>query len=750
MKCTLQFGEIGGASSDERGVSEVLGSILVFALLIAVLVIVQVAGVPAANQQIEFEHNTRVQADFQEFDGNVDRAAIRGASESATVETGVRYPPRLFLINPGPASGTVSTSDPQSVTFGNARAVNEESADFFDTSSGTFAPGYTTVLVEFAPDYNEYTSAPSTVYEHGTLYNRDDDGAVAVYDEGSVVSGNRITLTMLEGELSESSTKTVSLNVNAVSAPSEVLTIEAADPSNDITLEVYTELSQNDWQNTILAGESNVLGVSCAAAADQPCNGPLTIRLDGAESYELRLAKVGVGSGYTGSESVAYVTTAPNFATSMPETGGTVKAAVRDRFNNPVSGVEVTFTAVGGDYVTNTFATASTDEDGVASVAFAPDLNAGTATVYAGIDRDSDNSVQDELPVDQISYAVTVVNSTTNFAASEINPYEPGSLLYKQAAVSSNQGTATHALFYNDGGQKNLTGIRLSFYSTIGDPGKPKNYNSDYDLLYPTAVAGGSSTVGEELVQFGSPLVVPADTQVCFGFDLSESVFEGDLYGITIQFDDGSRSRYFVQPTQTTDLCAGAPTADAGPDQTVPPEENVNFDASASSDADGSIAGYEWDFDNDGVFEGSGETPTLTGGYATTGDKIVTLRVTDNDGLTDTDTMTVSVGNGGGVPSITTFSGLVADKQNDEFSIQTLSVSDSDSNLDRVEIEVTRSGNTNVIASDTVPVTGDSDSISPTLTTAQDVKQNEAFDITVTVFDADGQSATQTKQVTST
>ena len=58
----------------------------------------------------------------------------------------------------------------------------------------------------------------------------------------------------------------------------------------------------------------------------------------------------------------------------------------------------------------------------------------------------------------------------------------------------------------------------------------------------------------------------------------------------------------------------------------------VTFDGSASSDTDGSIARYEWDFDGNGSFE------TDTGGTATTarsrqvaGTSVVRLRVTDHE-----------------------------------------------------------------------------------------------------------------------
>jgi len=62
--------------------------------------------------------------------------------------------------------------------------------------------------------------------------------------------------------------------------------------------------------------------------------------------------------------------------------------------------------------------------------------------------------------------------------------------------------------------------------------------------------------------------------------------------------------------------------------------EPVTFDASRSSDLDGTITGYDWDFDGDGLFDLSTEDPVVTHSYSTSGIKNITLRVTDAEGAT--------------------------------------------------------------------------------------------------------------------
>lgn len=69
---------------------------------------------------------------------------------------------------------------------------------------------------------------------------------------------------------------------------------------------------------------------------------------------------------------------------------------------------------------------------------------------------------------------------------------------------------------------------------------------------------------------------------------------------------------------------------------------SINFDASGSSDSDGAIVSWTWDF-GDGA-SASGETTNHT--YASNGSYSVSLTVTDNEGATDTEIRTISVDDG--------------------------------------------------------------------------------------------------------
>jgi hypothetical protein len=76
--------------------------------------------------------------------------------------------------------------------------------------------------------------------------------------------------------------------------------------------------------------------------------------------------------------------------------------------------------------------------------------------------------------------------------------------------------------------------------------------------------------------------------------------------------------------------------------------QGIAFNASTSSDPDGSILTYEWDWNNDGTYEGFDYIPTATHSWAQAGNYSVKLQVIDNGGLTSTKTITIYVTSGGG------------------------------------------------------------------------------------------------------
>ncbi|HWI01511.1 MAG TPA: PQQ-dependent sugar dehydrogenase [Propionibacteriaceae bacterium] len=112
----------------------------------------------------------------------------------------------------------------------------------------------------------------------------------------------------------------------------------------------------------------------------------------------------------------------------------------------------------------------------------------------------------------------------------------------------------------------------------------------------------------------------------------------GDLF--YVDFDGGTirRIRYADTNQNPMAVATATPTTGAAP-------LTVAFDGSGSTDPDsGDTLSYAWDLDDDGGFDDSTVAkPTYT--YTTTGSYTPSLKVTDNHGASDTDSVTISVGN---------------------------------------------------------------------------------------------------------
>jgi glucose/arabinose dehydrogenase len=110
----------------------------------------------------------------------------------------------------------------------------------------------------------------------------------------------------------------------------------------------------------------------------------------------------------------------------------------------------------------------------------------------------------------------------------------------------------------------------------------------------------------------------------------------GDLF--YVDFDGGTirRIRYLANQAPTA-VATATPTVGNAP-------LTVNFDGSQSSDPDGGTLAYAWDLDGDGAFDDA-STAQTSYTYTSGGVRTASLRVTDNQGASDTDSVTITVGN---------------------------------------------------------------------------------------------------------
>ena len=173
--------------------------------------------------------------------------------------------------------------------------------------------------------------------------------------------------------------------------------------------------------------------------------------------------------------------------------------------------------------------------------------------------------------------------------------------------------------------------------------------------LPPTANAGGpyTGTAGVPLSFDGSASNDPDGSIVSYAWDFgdgntgtgattSHTYAAAGTFTVSLMVtDDGGLTDTATSTATIADAPVGnqPPTADAGGPYTGTAGVAVSFNGGGSSDPDGSIASYAWDFGDGNT--GTGATPSHT--YAAAGTFTVSLMVTDDGGLTDTATTTATI-----------------------------------------------------------------------------------------------------------
>ena len=318
---------------DDRAVAVQIGAVILLGFLVVSLSLYQATVVPDENGRVEFQHSQQVQESLQDLRNGILRTVSAGRTSPTTVSLGTRYPTRVVAVNPPPSSGRLATEAGGNVTLVNAKAIDDETADYWNGSDQE----YDTRRLSYQPNYNVYQSAPRTTYANSVLYNEFDNGnnASALTDQ-RLLEGNLIYVVTLDGSYGQSGTRAVSVSPTPVSASDRTVAVEG-----DISINVTTELTEGEWERLLEDQyESNGGRIEGNAGGVTVTGDTLTVDLVPGKTYRLRMAKVGVGTDVTDT-SEQYLTIVDG-ADSVTA-GGTrrIVLEVRDSYNNPVSGVTV-------------------------------------------------------------------------------------------------------------------------------------------------------------------------------------------------------------------------------------------------------------------------------------------------------------------------------------------------------------------------------------------------------------------------
>lgn len=537
---------------DDRAQSVQIGAVLLFATLIIALSLYQATVVPSQNQSIEYAAYEDATGDVTELRNAMLSAAAGDGTRGVTVKTGAQYPSRVFLMNPLPPSGDLTTTDPANVTIGNVSASPGEflNAGAYLSTEGN-ALSYATRRVRFDPDYNVLSAAP-IVTTNGLVY-REHRQPTPLASQ-MLVRGNTITLQTVVGDLGASG-YTSPITVIPVSAHTNTVTVTNTS-SQQLTLTVPTQLNASQWESQVLRGET---GRYVADVRAGPRPDTVTVAMEAGQQYELRVARIELAERNTGPSvqdpPARYLVTHTDRQVRT-NSDGRVRLVVeaRDALNNPVSNQPVTFSSPSGKFETQSgddlgaSPTVDSNENGNAVVYYNATDYVGNLQVTARLGTGS------SVPAEKrVQYQVT--NTVTSTGGDGTSGEQAGRTLVvlEDSGTIPNSDTFTFSIRNRGVNPVNLTGYRLDYITKMASNGQVSDGpNEIVSVSFPGLGESrtGTASEGREPLFLSDPVQIPANETVDMEVTFEQSWNLGNKDALVIStgfyFEGGIVSTYTV------------------------------------------------------------------------------------------------------------------------------------------------------------------------------------------------------------
>jgi len=561
-----------------------------------------------------------VSGDFNN-DGMLDIAIPNRNAGSPTVSVLLQHDPNappneLPVANPGgPYNGTVdvavqfdgsASSDPDgtiasySWDFGNGTTDTGATPTATYTEAGTFdvtltvtddagATNTVSTTVEIVAAVNEspvanpggpYNGTVDTAVQFDGSASSDPDGTIASYDWdfGNGTTGTGATPT---ATYTEAGTFDVTLTVT-----------DDAGATNSVTTTVEIVAAANE---------------SPVANPGGPYNGTVdvAVQFDGSASSD----PDGTIASYSW-----------DFGNGTTGTGATPTATYTE-----AGTFDVTLTVTDDAGATNSVTTtveivAAANESPVANPGGPYNGTVGTAVQFDGsASSDPDGSIA--------SYSWDFGNGTTGTGATPSATYTEAGTFNVTLTVTDDAG-ATNSV------TTTVVIVAAANESPVANPGGPYNATVGTAVQFNGAASSDSDgTIASYSWDFGNGTTGTGATPTA-------TYAEAGTFNVTLTVTDNDGATNSASTTVVIVAAANeSPVANPGGPYNGAVGAAVQFNGAASSDSDGTIASYSWDFGNGTT--GTGATPTAT--YAEAGTFNVTLTVTDNDGATSSASTTVVI-----------------------------------------------------------------------------------------------------------
>ena len=174
---------------DEKGVSVIIGSLLMFAIFVSLFGAVQTTMVPVWNKGVEYDHLDVVYADMMSLKSDIEDVALHASPKSSDIHLGVRYPERVMFMNPGEGAAGMLTVEKGVEIVVEYGVLN---------MSGVATPMEPLTFYSSRITYELYGTigSPKYVYEHGIII-RDYRTSNVTTDEQPLIVNDNIYIPVL-------------------------------------------------------------------------------------------------------------------------------------------------------------------------------------------------------------------------------------------------------------------------------------------------------------------------------------------------------------------------------------------------------------------------------------------------------------------------------------------------------------------------------------------------------------------------
>lgn len=329
------------------GVSVVIGALLILTVVIIAAAQYQTQVIPVQEEETEIEHNRLIRGQMAELNNEMQGSSNSGDLRTQQLQLGTAFEGQIIFgiipaINQPSPAGDLEFEDAEAdIQIENAQGIAESRNYWDDSNEWSEGVGDVGGFLTYEPDYRHFQDAPQTHIENGMVIDYYEDSDVyQPQSDQNLINNNNINLSTFTSDINMNTIGVRTIEAHPVSAPAQTITIEPNESNDPLEISVPTKLDQETW-DSLLEDEVNTGNVEEVDVE----NNTLTLDLAGGDNvYTLTMSRVHLttreSAGQIPVEDEEYIAWDADALVIDEASRNQIDAQVRDRFNNPVIGVE--------------------------------------------------------------------------------------------------------------------------------------------------------------------------------------------------------------------------------------------------------------------------------------------------------------------------------------------------------------------------------------------------------------------------